>query len=152
MKNYQSSSSAETKRFGKKLAESFAERKSRRARSKHALVIALMGELGSGKTTFVQGFLLGFGVRSGGSSPTFILIKRYAVRHKLFADIYHVDAYRIRKPKEFLALGFRKILDDKKNIVLVEWAERVKKILPKKIIELRFGHGHNKDQRTIEIR
>jgi len=162
MKTYQSYSSAGTKRFGERIARKIAKSGARSA-AKGAFVIALTGELGSGKTTFVQGFLRGFGIRRGGASPTFVLIKRYAICSKRFASIYHVDAYRLKKAKDLLALGFKEILDDPQNIVLIEWAEKIKKILPRphrlakhggqarNTLWLRFSHCKKENERKISL-
>ena len=162
MQKFKSFSSAETKKF----AEQFASRVTRHGsrQGKGALVIALVGELGSGKTTFVQGFLRGLGVRKRAASPTFILFRRFALRHPParfaprskvgghFVSIYHVDAYRIKKPQELLTLGFRDILADPQNLVLVEWADRVRWLLPKSTSWILFKHGKNEKERIIETK
>jgi len=121
------------------------------ARRKGALVFALTGDLGSGKTTFVQGFLRGLGVKKRTTSPTFIIFRRFALSHLLFANLYHADAYRLKKAKDLSALGFKGILDDPKNIVLIEWAEKIKKILPKNTIWIKFSHGKGELDRIIKL-
>ncbi len=148
MKIYRSYSSEETKLFARKIAE-----KVLRAGPKNsgATVFALTGELGSGKTTFIQGFLRGMGVVRGGASPTFILMRRHAIRGK-FKSVYHIDTYRIKNPGEFLKLDFKEILADPKNIILIEWAEKVKKILPKNAIWLRFHHGRGEEDRRVSFK
>ncbi len=112
-------------------------------------MLALTGELGSGKTTFTQGFLRGLGVRRGGTSPTFILMRRHALRSGRFKNVYHIDAYRIKDPDEFLSLGLKEILADPQNIVLIEWAEKLKKLLPKNAARLYFHHGKKEKSRNI---
>ena len=68
-----------------------------------------------------------------------------------FVNFVHIDAYRA-DAKDFLKLGFRKIAADPKNIILIEWAERLKKILPKSAIWLKLGHGKKENERRIEIK
>ena len=94
-------------------------------KTKRAVIIGLEGELGSGKTRFVQGFAKGLGIRQRLTSPTFVLMKKYR-------NLYHIDCYRLHKPKDLIDLDFEEILSNPKNIVLIEWAEKVKKILPEK--------------------
>jgi len=147
MKIYQSFSSEETKRLGEKLARKIAKGGARKG-AKNALVFGLVGELGSGKTTFVQGFFRGLGIKRA-ASPTFIIIRRTALKNKKFRNVFHVDAYRIKKPKELSVLGFRDILKNPQNIVIIEWAEKIKRILPKKVFWLRFKHGKKENERKI---
>lgn len=108
-----------------------------------ALVIGLEGELGSGKTTFVKAFAKGLGIKNKITSPTFVLMKKYK-------NLYHIDCYRIKNYKDILALDFQEIVSDSKNIIVIEWAERVKSILPKDAIWLKFKIISNKE-RGIEI-
>jgi tRNA threonylcarbamoyladenosine biosynthesis protein TsaE len=145
MKIYRSFSSEETKKLGEILAKEIL--KSRPGRT--AKIVALRGELGSGKTTFVQGFLRGLGVKRGGASPTFIIMRRHALRGGGFKSVYHVDAYRLRKPKELKVLDFGEISRNPQNIVIIEWAENVRKILPKNTFWLRFEHGKKENERRI---
>ena len=134
-----------TKQQAKKLAE-----KIKKMSSDQAIVLALSGELGAGKTTFTQGFAEAFGIKENVLSPTFVLMKMYkkesGVRH-----LVHIDAYRLESEKELLHLGFGEIVQDKDAVVLVEWAERVKKIIPKDAVWVRFAYGENKNERTITI-
>ena len=97
----------------------------RRSNLKSALIFALTGELGSGKTTFVQGFLRGLGVRKKITSPTFVITKSYKLKAKSYQTVYHIDCYRIKRPSELLKLGIKEILNDSRNIVLIEWAEKI---------------------------
>jgi tRNA threonylcarbamoyladenosine biosynthesis protein TsaE len=105
--------------------------KRRRKILNQALVFGLVGELGSGKTTFIKGFAKGLGIKKRLTSPTFVLLKK----HKNF---YHIDCYRIKNPKDILDLDFLEIVSNPKNIIIIEWAERVKKILPKDTIWIKF--------------
>ncbi|MDP2648218.1 MAG: tRNA (adenosine(37)-N6)-threonylcarbamoyltransferase complex ATPase subunit type 1 TsaE [Candidatus Yanofskybacteria bacterium] len=103
----------------------------------HAAVIAMEGELGAGKTTFIQGFANALGIKEKVKSPTFLLMKEF-----LFDEgrLYHLDCYRINGPKELEILGFGKILSDPSNIVINEWAERIAQLLPKEHIIVHIDH------------
>lgn len=133
---------------------------------KNALVIALEGELGAGKTTFVQGLAKFLEIKEKIKSPTFNLIKYYSItdyglrikksekiRNSQFAirKLYHIDCYRLRDHKDLLVLGIKDILGNSDNIILIEWADRVKKILPKKHIKIHIDHI-DKNTRKIEVK
>lgn len=122
----------------------------------HALVIGLNGELGVGKTTFTQGFCRAFGVKENVTSPTFVLMKTYQLRparnNRHFRHLVHIDCYRIERPDELLHLGLDEILADRDAIVLIEWADRIKSIVPDDAITLELGHGEKPNERTIKIR
>jgi len=109
----------------KKIATDLAKKLSKKPASK-ALVLALEGELGAGKTTFVQDFIKALLPKTRVKSPTFLLMKHYP-RHG--RDIYHIDCYRIKGSADLKFFDIKEILNSPKNIVLVEWAERIKKIL-----------------------
>lgn len=93
------------------------------------IVIALSGDLGAGKTTFVQGLAKELGITQRLTSPTFILIRRYPIKTGI---LYHLDAYRLSDniKSEIDDLGLAEIISDPRNIVLVEWAEKIKDFLP----------------------
>ncbi len=109
---------------------------------RQAAVLALSGDLGAGKTTFIQGFAKGLGVREKILSPTFVILKKFKIPNPKsqinFRYLYHIDCYRIDSPKEIIDLGFRDAISDPQNIVVIEWAERIKKILPKSAIWMEF--------------
>lgn len=119
---------------------------------KKALVIALDGELGAGKTTFVQGFVRGLGVKEEVSSPTFLIMKKVELhKHGIkaksnFKNLYHLDCYRLKSGRDLFDLGIKEILEDKENIVLIEWAKNVKSILPKDIIRIEFEYKNEKER------
>lgn len=145
-KSIVSSSSLQTKTIAKALAKAVLEGGKR----KGASVLALAGELGSGKTTFVQGLAKGLGVKEKILSPTFILLREFKIKHSFFQNLYHIDCYRLDNPvQELLHLGFKNIIADPHNIVVVEWAGRIKKILPKDTLWIVFSSGAHK--RTIRI-
>jgi len=98
---------------------------------KNALVFGLIGNLGAGKTTFIQAFAKGIGIKARLTSPTFVLMKNYG-------NLYHIDCYRIKNHKDILALDFQEIVSSPKNIIMIEWAEKVRKILPKNTVWIKF--------------
>ena len=135
-------SAEETKRIGENFAKEF--RKARPLKFSRsdldAVVIGLKGNLGGGKTTFVQGFAKGLGVKDKILSPTFVILKRFQIKSKQFKNFYHIDCHRLKNEKDLLELGFEEIISDPENIVLIEWPEKIKKIMPKdaSIIEFDF--------------
>ncbi len=114
---------------------------------KQTVIIGLEGDLGSGKTTFIQGMAKGLGIKDKITSPTFVIMKRYFFRKRCF---YHIDCYRI-KAKDLLELDFREIISRANNIIVIEWAERVKELLPQNIIWMKFEHI-NKDKRKMTLK
>ncbi|TSC96142.1 MAG: putative ATP/GTP hydrolase [Parcubacteria group bacterium Athens1014_26] len=123
---------------------------------KNTVVLALSGELGSGKTTFVQGFMKGLGVKHHITSPTFIIFRKHKIEGMCFGYVYHFDLYRIEKSKEIIDLGFKKIINpptsEFKNLILIEWPEKIKNILPKDTMWIEFGHGKQINIRKINIK
>lgn len=118
MKQYISTSEEETRRIAIKLGQEIKTG-----------VIALTGELGAGKTIFVQGFAKAFGVKDKIISPTFVLIRQ----HKFGKSIlYHIDLYRLKNRINIKELGIEEIISNPDNLVLIEWAEKIDKDLPKK--------------------
>lgn len=89
------------------------------------------------------------GVKRRAPSPTFVLIRRTALRRKPFLNLYHVDAYRLKEARELTKLGFKEVLNDPKNIVLVEWADKVKRLIPRGATWLEFKHGRRENERRI---
>src|SRR3989338_583794 len=137
-----SKSPSQTEEMGEKLALQGTQDK---FQQKQAIIIALEGELGAGKTVFVKGFAAALGVKKGIRSPTFNLMKRYpikAIGHRPLAIsyLYNLDCYRLNSGKELEALGFKEIVSDPRNIILIEWAERVKDALPRKYVKVHIDH------------
>ena len=114
-----------------------------------SLVLALSGDLGTGKTTFTQSFAKAMGVRKRILSPTFLIMKRFPLKASSFKNLYHLDAYRV-KAEDLRRLDVGEIFEGE-NIVLIEWADRVKKILPKGTIWIKFQHGERENERQITI-
>ena len=120
-------------------AKFVADEINRRPASVEAIVLGLYGDLGSGKTTFTKSFISSFGVKQTVTSPTFVIEKIYKLPKKnKFNHIIHIDAYRLNDENEMKDLGWDKILNDPKNIILIEWPERISDILPKNTKRIYF--------------
>lgn len=117
---------------GKALASSLS------SSPEHATVVGLSGELGSGKTTFVKGVARAFGVTQTVTSPTFVIQKIYKLEGQPFRHLVHIDAYRLESAEELSVLGFNALLSDPGNLIIIEWPERVREILPPDIKMLHF--------------
>jgi len=143
---FETNSGKKTKKLGEILAKELVKIKT----EKTALVLALSGELGAGKTTFVQGLAKGLGIKEKVKSPTFLIIKSYKLRVKNFKNFIHIDAYRLKKPKDILSLGWREMAGDPKNIIAIEWAKHIAKVLPAHHIDIKFEHI-SENKRKIEF-
>jgi tRNA threonylcarbamoyladenosine biosynthesis protein TsaE len=115
-----------------------------------ARVVALHGDLGSGKTTFAQGVATVLGVDDTVQSPTFVIEKIYETKHPIFTKLIHIDAYRLEAAEELSKLGWDDIVADTKNLILVEWPERVADIMPDDADIIRFEFI-DENIRDIEI-
>ncbi len=145
---YFTTSPLQTKNLGKAFAKKLLDAPV----LKKAIVIGLVGDLGGGKTTFLQGFARGLGVKEKILSPTFIIMKRFNIPgQKNFKHLYHFDCYRINKAQEVASLNFKKIITTPDNIVVIEWIGKIKEVLPKKLIMLDFQFINQKT-RKINIR
>ena len=135
-------SARETQKLGRKVAADLVK--------KTPTVIALTGNLGSGKTTFVQGFARGLGIGKKIISPTFILMRTYRAKRRRM--LYHLDLYRLESnyKEELENLGVSDIWKEKNNILVIEWAEKIKDLLPKGTTWIKFEYLSD-DQRKIII-
>lgn len=127
---------SETKKLGKMLAQELTGGE----------VICLFGELGAGKTTFTQGLLEGLGAQKPYTSPTFMVMKEYKTRNKKqetrykkreINTVYHFDAYRV-EAEDILNLGWEELVADPSNICIIEWADKLEKIIPERSIWIGF--------------
>ncbi|HTS89452.1 MAG TPA: tRNA (adenosine(37)-N6)-threonylcarbamoyltransferase complex ATPase subunit type 1 TsaE [Gemmatimonadales bacterium] len=109
-------------------------------------VVALEGELGSGKTTFAAAVARGLGVRESAASPTYALVHRYQGRR---GPVYHLDCYRLRGPEEAADLDWETVLSDG-DVVIVEWPERAGAWLPAPTLRYRFHHLADDSRRGVE--
>ena len=116
----------ETKTFASRLSKKFQK----------GQIIALNGDLGSGKTTFSQGIAKGLGIEQHVGSPTFKLVSEYVGK---FLKLYHVDCYRLDSAEEFLNLGGENLLLPDNGITLIEWANIIQELMPEDVIEIVFS-------------
>ena len=110
-------------------------------------VIVLAGDLGAGKTAFVQGFGRGLGVTDRITSPTFTLVHVYEGR----VPVHHLDVYRLEQLSEVLDLGLAEMLDEG-GVVLVEWGDAILPVLPHDFLEVRLTFGVGEDDRHVAFR
>jgi len=101
-----------------------------------ATVVALSGDLGSGKTVFAQGVARALGITETVTSPTFVIQKIYKIENSAFKRLVHIDAYRLEDAHELLVLGWERLLSHSDTLILIEWPERVEEILPKGTIRI----------------
>ncbi|MBI2099757.1 MAG: tRNA (adenosine(37)-N6)-threonylcarbamoyltransferase complex ATPase subunit type 1 TsaE [Candidatus Vogelbacteria bacterium] len=116
-----------------------------------ATIVGLYGDLGSGKTVFAQAVAKQLGVNEVVTSPTFVIEKVYRLpgEAKWWRHLIHIDAYRLKNVSEMLDLGWTEIAGDVSNLILIEWADRIEKILPPQTRKIFFKFI---DETTREIR
>ena len=110
-------------------------------------VVVLAGDLGAGKTAFVQGFGRGLGVTDRITSPTFTLVHVYEGR----MPVHHLDVYRLEQLSEALDLGLPEMLDEG-GVVLIEWGDAILPVLPHDFLEVRLTFGIGEDDRHVAFR
>ena len=115
-------------------------------------VVALYGELGSGKTQFVKGVCKAWKTSTPATSPSFVILNRYAGRDRQLHEllVYHFDLYRITSMAELYDLGYEEFLRGD-GICVIEWAERLGDLLPRKRYDVHFSLGANESERHITI-
>jgi tRNA threonylcarbamoyladenosine biosynthesis protein TsaE len=148
MKILKSFSFKQTQKIAEDLAKKILKAKTNK---NFAKIIALFGELGAGKTTFVSGFFKGLNIKKRSPSPTFILMRKNKIPNKN-NYVYHIDAYRIKSHKEFEELGLKKIISNPQNILIIEWPEKIQKLLPKNIIKIYLKHTKKENERRIILK
>jgi tRNA threonylcarbamoyladenosine biosynthesis protein TsaE len=99
-------------------------------KQKGALVVALSGDLGAGKTVFTQAIGKHLGIKHKITSPTFVIMKKYVIKLEKYNFLFHFDAYRLKNEKELLNLGWEDIINNKNHLVFIEWPENVEKVIP----------------------
>lgn len=109
-------------------------------------VVSLTGDLGAGKTTFVQGAADGLGVTEPVLSPTFTLIRRY----RGSIPVYHLDVYRLERLQEVLDVGFEEILDEG-AVVFIEWGDAIDALLPAENVQVELTLPLEGDQRRLAL-
>lgn len=117
-----------------------------------AVVLALSGDLGAGKTTFVKNLAAALGLDSADvTSPTFTIMKGYETPDAEWEELIHMDAYRIEDIEELGPLRFREMLNQPNTLFCIEWAEKIESALPANTIWLHFTNTSEEEVRTIEI-
>ena len=96
-------------------------------------VVALYGDLGTGKTTFTRFLVEALGIKNRVQSPTFIVARRYG-------NINHVDLYRLATDKDAEDIGIVEMMEDRDSITIIEWPEVIENILPKNVIKIYFEY------------
>ena len=140
---------------GEELRASAAQFAGELRRRESAVLVTLSGELGAGKTTFVQWVAAALGVQETVASPTFVIEKVYELPPKyghgvsIFRRLIHIDAYRLKNAHELEVLGWREIITDPANLILLEWPERVLELIPRDA--LRVFIDIKNDGRIISI-
>lgn len=114
----------------------------------HANTIALAGELGAGKTTFTQLLAKKLGVKERVTSPTFLIMRRYATTNTRFKTLVHIDAYRIEDEREIEVLHIPELFTAEDTLVCIEWPERIPNIVPKDAYCISMDL-HNDGTRTV---
>ena len=132
-------SETDTKQFATSVAQQFRHRGG---------IIALMGDLGAGKTTFTHGFAESLGIKDKIISPTYVLIRQHQLPNSK-RTLYHIDLYRLEEvnPQE---LGLTDLFNQKEDIILIEWAEKLKNKLPQEAMVIKFKHI-SENSREIEF-
>ncbi len=139
-------------------------------------VVGLVGPLGAGKTTFVQGLARALGIKRPITSPTFILLQSYPVRLGSppkkgsvcrrassgrpgetergcrITTLTHIDCYRLRDPQQLLDIGIREYLDDPHTLTVIEWADKVRALLPVRTLWIYFSHMPKDGERRLDIK
>ena len=145
-------------KFNKKDISKVSEKildKSIKTKTNKAMILALSGDLGAGKTTLTQEFAKQLGIKENIVSPTFVIMKIYEIRKNFipepnFKKLIHIDAYRLESYNELLKIGWEEIIGNKDNLVIIEWPEKVKDIIPLDVFNINLIHI-NEMTRLIEF-
>ena len=141
MTKYITKSLDETLKLGEKLAQNFKFN-----------IIGLNGDLGSGKTAITKGIGNYFGIKNI-TSPTFVVMKIYETSKNIskIKKMIHIDCYRLETYDALLDIGLMEYINDDKNLIIIEWADKISSYLPKQTIYVNFKLGENENERIIEI-
>lgn len=140
IKKYSSNSANDTHKLGLELAQSFSGGE----------VVALYGELGSGKTALTQGIAAGLGVKEKVNSPTFNIMKLYQAKGSRVKQLVHIDAYRLEDTKDLVNIGVYDLIRKADILTIIEWAERVEDLFAKGDLIIRIKGDGAKRNITVE--
>jgi tRNA threonylcarbamoyladenosine biosynthesis protein TsaE len=129
----------EINKIAEDLIKNFSKKKST------AFVVAFFGDLGSGKTTLTQGIAKILGVKENIISPTYIIIKKYKIENKNFKFLIHIDAYRLKNSQELFNIGWKDLIENRDNLIIIEWPELVPDCINKDVFRIYLEH---KDKET----
>ncbi|HFC76838.1 MAG TPA: tRNA (adenosine(37)-N6)-threonylcarbamoyltransferase complex ATPase subunit type 1 TsaE [Candidatus Moranbacteria bacterium] len=145
MKKIITKNANETKELGRSISKDF----------QGGEIVCLEGDLGAGKTTFSQGILQGLGAEGPYTSPTFIVMKEYRIENNQIKNgkqgvkkIYHLDTYRV-ETSDILDLGWNELVANKNNVIIIEWSEKIKEIIPDNSFWVKFKHLPNNRREII---
>lgn len=111
-----------------------------------ATIVTLSGELGAGKTTFVQGIARSLGVEEVVTSPTFVIMKIYELVNQPFKRLVHMDAYRLKGKEHLRVLGWDALVADPANLICIEWPEKIGGAIPQGAIRVTLRYsGEGRD-------
>lgn len=130
MKTVISKSLEETQNFAKDFLLSLIPK------TDEATIVGLYGNLGAGKTALTQAFARELGIQGDITSPTFVIEKIYETKHAVFKRLIHIDAYRLANGRELQVLDFEKLVENANNLIVIEWPENVKEILPENHLKI----------------
>lgn len=138
-------------------AQAVADEAARFARSltlrpDRATLVTLSGELGAGKTTFVQGVAKALGIDERVTSPTFVIMKIYPTEHPPaggFERLVHIDAYRLKGEHHLQVLGWEELLKDPKNLILMEWPEQAGGAVPTDAVRIEFRYSGDHEREIV---
>jgi tRNA threonylcarbamoyladenosine biosynthesis protein TsaE len=115
------------------------------SKNKKIKILAFDGTLGVGKTTITKEIAKILGIKNKVISPTFVIMKSYDIDKKLkirerFKKLIHIDAYRLEKPDDILKIGWKEVMEDKNNLIIIEWPENIKKHIKEDYIWVKLKH------------
>ncbi len=134
-------STQQTQKLGEKIGREALKK------TDEVIIIVLSGDLGTGKTTLVKGIAKGLGIKDNIVSPTFTLIQSYSIGPQ--RTLYHIDPYRLKNPNDMVALGFKELITQKGNIIIIEWGERLKDYLPEHVMRIELWHREDNNREII---
>ncbi len=139
---YKSKSTKDTFKYARNLAKKILNSKT------NSVVIGLTGNLGAGKTIFAKGFAHGLTIKDRINSPTFVFMKVYNIKKSInFNKFIHIDAYKLDNQKESIKLiGAEEYIKSPNSIALIEWAENIKKSLPKNTLLINIKNINEKER------